>query len=480
MKKLLLNILLPLLSLTAFAQLPLSVDNSRSKYFPPLIQQIGGSCAQASSIGYMFTYEVNRMLDRDASLAQNRFSYLYTWNLLNEGIDQGGTGVDGLQLASQNGIMTEADFPYQSSSYSFRWASGYEKYLEAMHYKIERFVPLDAKTEADIEAIKQYLYNKNDPSASCGGIVTFSSQSSNWKMDDFYSGPSETGYKSILTSLATDGAHAMTIVGYDDLVEFTSPEGSLTKGAFIVVNSWGSWSHDNGRYYLPYWFFLQERSNLVLSQDVTGVVPRYSEPQVVFRVALDFTSRDDLAFSVGVSPQRSAKSPMHNNVVSIANHQGGDHPMQGAYDGSDIELGFDFTPFSKTLENIETPNYFLTIDNAKRGNKEGSGKLLAFSVYDYRDDPLRPKVYTCPLDAKGVTLTKGKNVFNIPTVPPDETSYSSVEWLNIYGYPLTTPFIIRTAKGSYAKLRFIEYNREDGTMTIRYLYNPRKGDRSLK
>ena len=37
-------------------ELPQYVDNSVNKYFPPIIDQYGGSCAQASSIGYVFTY----------------------------------------------------------------------------------------------------------------------------------------------------------------------------------------------------------------------------------------------------------------------------------------------------------------------------------------------------------------------------------------------------------------------------------------
>ena len=58
--------------------LPEAVDNSKSKFFPPVINQDGGSCAQASSIGYVFTYEVNRLLNRDASAsADNRFAYKF-------------------------------------------------------------------------------------------------------------------------------------------------------------------------------------------------------------------------------------------------------------------------------------------------------------------------------------------------------------------------------------------------------------------
>ena len=59
--------------------LPPAVDNSALAAFPPIINQKGGSCAQASGIGYMFTYEVNRLLKRNASDGDaNTFAYLFT------------------------------------------------------------------------------------------------------------------------------------------------------------------------------------------------------------------------------------------------------------------------------------------------------------------------------------------------------------------------------------------------------------------
>ena len=49
-----------LLSFVSYSQsLPSSVDNSKEKYFPPIFSQIGNSCSQASSIGYVFTYEAS-------------------------------------------------------------------------------------------------------------------------------------------------------------------------------------------------------------------------------------------------------------------------------------------------------------------------------------------------------------------------------------------------------------------------------------
>lgn len=113
--------------------LPASVDNSKLKYFPKVFDQKGGSCAQSSGIRYLFTYEMNRLLDRDAQASDaNTFSYFYTWNFLNDGIDQGGFAEQGLNIARQQGAMSLADFPDPSSYFSFKWASGYDKYTRAM------------------------------------------------------------------------------------------------------------------------------------------------------------------------------------------------------------------------------------------------------------------------------------------------------------------------------------------------------------
>ena len=94
----------------AAVEMPEAVDNSTLPYFPPVIDQRGNSCAQASGIGYLYTYEVNRMLDRNAlDSPANRFAYQFSWNMVNGGEDEGGFVQEGLQLAQRYGIMTEAD-----------------------------------------------------------------------------------------------------------------------------------------------------------------------------------------------------------------------------------------------------------------------------------------------------------------------------------------------------------------------------------
>lgn len=461
---------------TAKNELPLSVDHNKSSYFPPIISQIGGSCAQASTIGYMCTYELNRLLDRPADRPEHRLSYLFTWNLINGGIDQGSIGKDGMDIAFNSGLMSEADFPSQTSPYQFKWATGYDKYYRALQNRVVKFNDITVDSEEGVLQLKQYLYNKNKPGES-GGIVIFSSQAEGWIFNDNYNGPSETGYTSLLTRLATNGPHGMTITGYDDLIEFTAPDGSLQKGAFIVTNTHGTFRHDHGKFYLPYWFFTHNDQTENLSPLVVGADMATSHPQLLFKVNFEYSSRDDLEFRLGVSPNPTDHLPVHDYQTSLFNHQGGDHPMQGAYAEPAMEVAFDFSRRIPLVEKMETPTYFLSIIRANRGSVHGKGKLYSVSVYDYRKDAEHPEIHTQHFG--GIEIPEGKSVYRIPTTEAEKCSCSPVEWLSQNGKPVAAPFVIKTAKGKYAKVRFGEYDRKSGTLTIRYVYNP-NGGRQLK
>ncbi len=439
--------------------LPSSVDNSLRKWFPPVIDQTGGSCAQASYIGYMFTYEINRLLDRDGFLPENRFSYLYTWNFVNDGIDQGSWGLNGIQLALTNGIMPDYLFPAQSYVEAFKWASGYDKYLEAIHYKARRISPIEVTSQEGVDKVRECLAE--------GHIVTFSGHSGGWTISS-YSGHSETAYTDIITTLPTYGSHAMTIVGYDDTVEFSAPDGTSSKGAFIMCNTWGeSWA-DRGKVYYPYYFFVNKRDGSALSLDMASVEVVVAEPQLVFRVAVECDSRDDLAFMMGVADGAGKTAPMHNYTAGIANHAGGDYPMQGSGQSVQIEFAFDFSPYVERLEGMTEPKFFLTVQRNKRGSQAATyARLLGFSVYDYRTTPTT--VWTYEIDSP-IDLQSGNNVFGLATTEPRMTSYSPVEWLSSSAgrQPASEPFVFRAADGSAYKVIFGDYDRTTGTIEVKY------------
>ena len=448
--------------------LPESVDNSVSEAFPPIFSQIGGSCAQAATIGYMFTYEVNSLLGRSAGLAENRFSYLYSWNFINNGRDEGSLSWDGISLSLYSGMMSEADFPTQTSAYSFRWASGYDKYFRALHYRVKSFEYMDAGSPEGVLALKRYLYDGGVEGGK-GKVAVFSSATGGWKMDDGYDGPSLTGYRSILLGLPVDGAHVMTIVGYDDSVECDFGD-RVTRGAFIAVNSWGSYMHDNGRYYLPYCFFEEEQDpRYILSKEVVGIEVEYVEPELVFSAGVDYSSRDDLSFSVGAAPESWSEEPQAVWAINIARNQGGDYPMQGSGFDSEIEFGFDATPIAEQGFAMEDVSWFLGVTKNARGSVNGSGRLTSFRVYDYRGGQDSPVVLTAELPAD-TQIRDGQNWFVLRTAAPETTSASPVEWLDADGRPLNSSFILKTADGGYAKLKFSDYDREKGTIKLRYVY----------
>ena len=450
-------------------ELPLSVDNSRSIFFPPIISQQGGSCAQASGIGYMFTYEMNRLLQRNASDSKAyRYSYLFSWNLLNGGKDEGGFVIEGLNVARRFGMMTEEDFGF-AATYAFQWPSGYEKYLRAMHNRVSKIYRIDNTTLEAIQNIKHYLFNKGSR-GSAGGIISFSAYSSNWTISSNYDGPSATGYHSILTELATSGAHAMTIVGYDDLVESIDSEGNTHLGAFIVVNSWGDYWQDNGHFYLPYHFFTNRGpgiSDTHLSTSMTGIDVYEHQPKIVYKIRMNYSSRDDLAFSLGASDSYFATSPSTLHTAPIFEHQGGDGPMPGAYANKDanVEFALDYTDYLPS-DHSSYPKYFLQILCAPYGKSMGTGSIEHLSVIDYTD-ATHPKEYICR-NLNPRELKRGGNLYAVPARYWGNYSCSTVTWQKDASTASSSTFIVRTANGKYAKLRFRNYNPDTHSLTLDY------------
>lgn len=442
-------------------ELPQYVDNSKSKYFPPIIDQDGGSCAQASSIGYLFSYEINRLLDRDASESKaNRFAYKFSWNMLNGGQDEGGFAEEGLYLAQRYGMMTEADYG-DPSVYQFKWATGYDKYYNALQYRVKEILTFSA---TDLASIKRYLYDAGDGSKT-GGVIAFSTQSGNWKIDNSYSGPSATGYRSLLKKLSTTGAHAMTIAGYDDLVSYTDDNGTTHTGAFIVVNTWGTFSHDNGRFYLPYDFFLDETvAENQLSRTMRGARVMIYKPKWVFKIKLSYTSRNDLSFGTAFYGGEEENPVIQYSYAQAFNNQGGDYPMQGQYLSEDIEIAIDATDQVKS-DATQMGTFYLAVKKSAIGKEVGTGQVQSISLIDYRGE--KPVEYVCKSTSFPAEIKPGVTAFSVS--PDEEITVSASPYKYLENENVTNKtFILKTADGKSVKLRFSNLNSAIETIDIRH------------
>lgn len=125
--------------------LPSLVDNSAKGYFPPIINQDGGSCGMASGVGYIFTYMINRERDLPADNDSNLYPTHFIWNYLNLGIGAGGPVLGGWNIIADVGcpsVQTYGGmwltFPNDPDFIKRRtvWKTGYDFYLSALQNRV--------------------------------------------------------------------------------------------------------------------------------------------------------------------------------------------------------------------------------------------------------------------------------------------------------------------------------------------------------
>ena len=409
----------------ARTQRPDHVNNAETRHFPPVFNQDGGSCGSASRISYMFSYELAAYRDLDGSDPKNHYPSHFVWlhtnsptSIIDQGKDAFVTKVGVPSAATYGGQTYSALFGNQvEADDDFGWMQGYDKWYEAMHNRMLQpsNFPVSVATEEGREAVKNWLWNHNgDNDFVAGGICGIGvasaceteaiPQTANNKANGLAG-------KQYVMHWGQQVDHALTIVGYDDRIEFdldgNGVYGEAEKdelGAWIIVNSWGTWWKNGGFVYCPYAKGMPTKNSNLNSNAWMPEIYRVRKdyrPLRTIKLEMDYSRRSEIALSAGVSADLNATEPENSvNFVHFTYSGDGNYgnsnpapevPMLGRWaDGKlhtePMEFGYDLTDLTAGYDMSQPLKYFFIVET--RSWAEGKGTIHNASIMDYRFDEL--------------------------------------------------------------------------------------------
>ncbi|MBQ2123181.1 MAG: DUF5013 domain-containing protein [Bacteroidaceae bacterium] len=411
------------------AQRPDHVNNAATKFFPPVFNQDGGSCGSASRICYMFSYELAAYRNLDGSKAENYYPSHFVWlhtnspsGITDQGKDAFVTNVGVPSAATYGGQTYSSLFGYQEASNNdFGWMQGYDKWFEAMHNRMLKpsNFPVNVGTEEGREAVKNWLWNHNgDDSFQAGGICGIGVASGGqWHKIPSTDANNAAGVTDMyyVHEWGTQVDHALTIVGYDDRIEFDLDNDDIPGeadadelGAWIIVNSWGDWCN-GGFIYCPYKFGVPAFNNDAEAGSRTPGTG-YWEPEVyrvrkdyrplrTIKLEMDYSRRSEIALSAGISADLNATEPevtvpfVHFTYAGDGNYGNSNPapevPMLGRWaDGKlhtePMEFGYDLTDLTAGYDMNQPLKYFFIINT--KDWAAGEGTIYNASIMDYQYD----------------------------------------------------------------------------------------------
>ncbi|MCX6271568.1 MAG: hypothetical protein NTU44_10170, partial [Bacteroidetes bacterium] len=329
--------------------LPPLVDNSTLPYLPPVFEQTGASCNQAGGIYNNFTYEINRLRDLSAT-PEHQYPTHFMFCFQNDGGNTATSIAESWELMKSCGTPNVVDYGgiYAPSPLTnTQWMSGYDKYYNAMKNKVEDFYRIRINTPAGLEVLKHWLNDHLDNSA-VGGVANFYAE----LITSEVLLPTGTPWAGshVITQCDTLPDHCMTIVGYNDLIEYDyNNDGQYTNtldingdgivdmqdweiGGVKIVNSYGTGYGDNGFSYLMYKVLASPvNQGGIWNNSVYIVIPEKDyQPTLTFKADITQNKRNSIRLIVGISDNQEDTVPQHSFIYPIFNFQGGPFPMQGS------------------------------------------------------------------------------------------------------------------------------------------------------
>jgi len=347
------------------AELPVKVDLSQDKYFPPVGGQGDqGACIAFACTYYQFTYQMARLMDWDASEQEHIFSARWTYNYINGGRNSGANYRPAYELMKNHGVATNADFPFEGGNTleSFaNWPVTAEVYRNALQYRVTDYTytqlttdrteqtPITGPDSPCLQAAKQYL--------ATGYPLAITTDYGAWKKVLVGAGRSAKEVVTHVEGRSTAALHAVAIVGYDDEYWFDlNDDGEVDefeKGAFLVVNSYGPTWNNDGFIWVPYDALNQVsntddlngalRSRFLYDNGFYTIEVGYFEPRLTCEVTLRATNRSKLRVSLAEfidgEPAEGQIAPFLKNIYANL-------PFDANSEGAECEgtFVFDFGP----------------------------------------------------------------------------------------------------------------------------------------
>ncbi len=232
-------------------QLPSSVDNSTSPYFPPIKSQgAQGSCAAFATTYYGFTYYKNRLYNTDASLVENQCSPAWTYNFLAHNNGSGISFWNAFHFLRDHGSVSLEELPYYSWIYNALPSD--EAARNALQTRIDNINTVGINTGVSAaQNTNNFQWVKQQLAQGELFIVSFVCGDNAYNCDSVLL---PNGENLVYQVNSADSGHAGTVVGYDDNISFDiNGDGVIEnaeKGAFKLANSWGTSSDFSpGGYY---------------------------------------------------------------------------------------------------------------------------------------------------------------------------------------------------------------------------------------
>ena len=401
------------------ARLPSRVDNSQRPEFPPVYRQRYGACGQYTAVASMLTYEINVLNGTAADTEANRFPATFSWNMMNRAENKGSEAYHGWEVAKRIGVPTIKTYGSVEEKKIGAWPNGYGVWRDAMNYRVAGYRYTPSQTVDQLNEARGWLYDRNQPTVADkpmpGGLLAMDGRMGKGEVirkvtKTIPEGQYAAGQDVWIAWSASGYGHGMTCVGYDDNVGYDlNGDGKITndmditgdgkvtlgdweRGAYIIVNSWGSkWSGD-GKIYLLYSAMLDdtwERGKYLGRIEVMRHTPR-----MTLRLKLSCNDRTNLRLSLGIAgdpntdkPEQVERPEAFNGLpVFGKGTHAGLVPMAGPDDETPLEAGIDLTGLVDALgaDAVGKGKVFLKLHRDKRSQATGILHEAAIRYYDER------------------------------------------------------------------------------------------------